>query len=337
MGDRRITIEELIQIGIDSATKELHTALPGVIETFYPDKQLADIQVTIKRKLGDELVNLPKLVEVPVCYPKTSNFSITFPLSEGDHVLLIFAERSIDTWLQDGGIQAPYESRTHSLSDAFAIPILFPQNDVISSFNTNAIEIRSDDRAAFISINLGNKIRLKTDNDVQIECVNLDATLSGDLTIDCVNAIVNASGDTTVDCANAIITTDTDLTATVGGKAVIEATGNIEAKATGDLKGEGLNVEVKGTTKIDAIAPTVNITAPVVNVSGVLTCAGLVTGALTYTGTAPISIPVDLQMGSGKVIKGDTVFGSADSNTHIHSQGTDSDGDIEVDTGGPHL
>ncbi|MCP3685803.1 MAG: hypothetical protein GY861_24405 [bacterium] len=143
MADPKATLEQVIQTGIDSALKELHTALPGVVVSFDGDTQLADIQITIKRKLNDVLVNLPLLVGVPVRFLKTADFSISVPVKVDDHVLVIFAERSIDTWLTQGGIQSPVDVRKHSLSDGFAIPMMYDQTDVISNFDADNLQIRT--------------------------------------------------------------------------------------------------------------------------------------------------------------------------------------------------
>ena len=90
--------------------------------------------ITIKRKLADELVNLPLLVNVPIRYWRSATFSITFPIEVGDHVKVLFSERSIDTWLTEGGIQNPFDIRKFSLSDAFAEPVMYHQKNVIPNF-----------------------------------------------------------------------------------------------------------------------------------------------------------------------------------------------------------
>ena len=161
MGERTITsLERVIQTAIDTALKELHTCLPAEVVSVNSSEQLIDAQITIKRKLGEELVNLPLLKNVPIRYYKSSNFSITFPIEVGDIVLIIFAERSIDSWLVNGGMQNPFDVRKHSLSDAFAFPMLYPQTDLIPSFDPNNLEAVELDRfkaaahswAVFISL-----------------------------------------------------------------------------------------------------------------------------------------------------------------------------------------
>jgi len=172
MSDRTTSIEEIIQLGIDSAFKNLHTCLPAVVTRFDSTNQLIDCQVTLKRKLNNELVLLPKLVNVPIRYPKSTTFSITFPIEVDDHVLLIFSERSIDTWLEQGGIRDPFDVRKHSLSDAFAFPMMYPQTDTIPSFDATNLEIKTNSGNTKIILNASEGIKIETSQKVEVDATD---------------------------------------------------------------------------------------------------------------------------------------------------------------------
>ena len=165
MADPRINLEYVIETAIASALKELHTALPAKVTKVDLSTQTIECQPTIKRKISGEVVNLPLLVDVPLRYFKVSDFSITFPIAVDDYVLVIFSERSIDTWLASGDIQDPKDIRRHSLSDGFAIPIMYPQNDVISSFDTANLQIRTSDGANYITLTSSGDIYLNGSSD----------------------------------------------------------------------------------------------------------------------------------------------------------------------------
>lgn len=165
MSDPRNTIETVVQTAIDSALKELHTCLPGVVQAFDPIEQLADIQPTIQRKLKGELVNLPLLVGVPVRFPKVSGFCVTMPLKEGDEVEVKFVERSIDNWLLDGGIRSANDVRMHSLSDAYATPMMYSQQNKITDFDPDNMQIRNDAGTSFITLTASGDIILNGDTD----------------------------------------------------------------------------------------------------------------------------------------------------------------------------
>jgi hypothetical protein len=142
-GDRRASIESVISTAIQTQLKDVHTMLPGQIIKFDPATQLADIQPLLKRKVGDKLINLPVLASVPVRFLKSKAFTITFPLVAGDEVSLYFIERSIDNWLTEGGIQSPNDTRKFDLSDAYAVPVLYSQKEILADFDPANLEIRN--------------------------------------------------------------------------------------------------------------------------------------------------------------------------------------------------
>ena len=131
MADKsKTSLSKTIQTGIDSALKEVHTCLPAVVISVDNTNHLIDAQITIKRKINDELVLLPVLQGVPIRHLRASIFSITMPIKANDHVMILCSERSIDTWLTEGGLQNPYDVRKFSLSDAFAIPMMYSQPEI---------------------------------------------------------------------------------------------------------------------------------------------------------------------------------------------------------------
>ncbi|MCL5500635.1 hypothetical protein M5Y49_18345 [Escherichia coli] len=135
----------------------LKVAMPGVIESFDPDSVTASVRPAIKGYDGgtedDGWIELPLLVDVPVIFPRGGGCTLTFPVSAGDECLLIFADRCIDFWWQNGGVQKPVDLRMHDLSDAFAIVGPQSQAHKISGISTSSVEIRSDDGATKLSLN----------------------------------------------------------------------------------------------------------------------------------------------------------------------------------------
>ncbi len=101
---------------------ETHTALPGIVQEFFPATQTVRVKPAIRRLwIDDGWKDLPECVDVPVQFPRAGNFVLTFPVAAGDECLIVFAERAIDNWWHAGGVQEPSEFRLHDLSDAFAI------------------------------------------------------------------------------------------------------------------------------------------------------------------------------------------------------------------------
>lgn len=138
---------------IDNALKNVHTFVPGIIHSFDPDKQTAQVQPAIKRIFVEKgAVNLPLCVDVPVHFLKCGPFCVTAPVAPGDECMLGFFERAIDKWFAAGGVQEPSEYRLHNLSDGFAIVGISSLPSVITGFNPTDYEIRTLDNATKIQI-----------------------------------------------------------------------------------------------------------------------------------------------------------------------------------------
>ena len=139
------TFDRYIQQVIDNSLKDLHTVIPGKIERFDSDTQLAQIKPLIKRRfVNNQEVELPLCINCPVMFPRAGGFVMTFPVKVGDECLVVFSERSLDTWLQSAGVQPPLDTRRHSLSDAIAILGLYSQPNKLGSFHNTGVEIKND-------------------------------------------------------------------------------------------------------------------------------------------------------------------------------------------------
>ena len=160
VSDPRSNLELAIQTGINAALMDLHTCMPGEIISFDPVEQIADIQLVTKTKQSGELKNRSVLQGVPVRFMATLGFSMTMPLPPGSEVLVVFAERSIDTWLASGGIQDPADIRKHSSSDAFAFPLMYSQPNKISNFDPDNLQIRTASANAKITIKPSGEVEL---------------------------------------------------------------------------------------------------------------------------------------------------------------------------------
>lgn len=139
------SLVELVQTMIDRSLTETHTCLPGIVESFDEATQLAKVNPAIKRLArASGSVAIPPILDVPVVFPSAGGYSITFPVSAGDEVLLVFSERAIDNWLSQGGVHDPYAVRKHDYTDAFAIIGIHSNSRAISSYATDGLEIRND-------------------------------------------------------------------------------------------------------------------------------------------------------------------------------------------------
>lgn len=148
-----------------TGSEQLRVAMPGIIQSFDPDNITAVIQPAIRAVERDNdgntsTTDYPLLVDVPVAFPRGGGCTLTFPVAPGDECLVIFADRCIDFWWQNGGIQEPVDTRMHDLSDAFAIVGPQSQAQKISGISTTAAQLRTDSGAAFIEIAVGGAVTI---------------------------------------------------------------------------------------------------------------------------------------------------------------------------------
>lgn len=142
----------------DTTKNQIRVALPGIIQSFDPDAVTAVVQPAIRSVETDNdgnrvTKNYPLLVDVPVIFPRGGGCTLTFPVKAGDECLVIFADRCIDFWWQNGGVQEPVDDRVHDLSDSFCVVGPQSQAQKISGISTSAVELRSDDGGTKLSLN----------------------------------------------------------------------------------------------------------------------------------------------------------------------------------------
>ncbi|MDQ7094224.1 Gp138 family membrane-puncturing spike protein [Desulfosporosinus sp. PR] len=136
---------------------DLRSAMPGIVQSFDPVEQTVTVQPAIQERIIDDsgnvnMVNLPLLLDVPVCFIGGGGYTMTFPIQKGDECLVIFGDQCIDSWWSNGGVQAPIEQRRHDLSDAFAVVGLRSQPRRLSNYSTISTQIRSDDGNQYIDL-----------------------------------------------------------------------------------------------------------------------------------------------------------------------------------------
>lgn len=161
------------------AVNQVHTAFPGVIESYDPGKGQATVKPTMRMKTkGGNYKDYPKISGVPVMFQQHSaqTATIAFPVKPGDGCLIIVSEQSLDQWMygQETGTDLRFD-----LSNAVCIPGLFnPANDVVS-------EAISQD--AIIADIGGTRITIKRDKNIIMDgtkvTINADVEINGDLKV----------------------------------------------------------------------------------------------------------------------------------------------------------
>lgn len=244
--DRRERIEDPIEAqraAQDGRQAELWTALPGIVQSFDPVAHTVTVQLCIKGSItGPDgkttQVNLPVLPDVPVVFPHGGGFSLTYPLKNGDEVLVVFGARCIDAWWQSGGVQAEAELRMHDLSDGLAIPGPWSQARKLDPpMHTEHVQLRTDDGKAYVAIR----------PDQTIEAVNEKAsvTLTPDgsvqsvgaksVTADAPDIVLTGGQSITLNAPQIVIAGNLTWTGHGGGAGAYAITGQLNLKGSMDV------------------------------------------------------------------------------------------------------
>lgn len=156
---------EVLRAAIDSRLQEVNTALPGQIDTYDALTQKASVKPLLKNTIqlddGSELTeDLPIITDVPVAFPRSTNFKVTFPLKKGDYVLLVFNQRSIDQYMQKGSDTDPVDFRMHQLADAVAYPGFYPTTATLKKSDADDMVLGHDINTAVIHLKEDGTIHL---------------------------------------------------------------------------------------------------------------------------------------------------------------------------------
>ncbi len=187
---RSPTLDNVLRRAMESHQMNIHTSLPGRVETYDAATQLASVKPLIMRAfVADEtevLEPLPIINNVPVRFPRAGKRFISMPIKPGHHVLLIFNERSIDKWQAGSGEDTdPTDLRMHNLSDAVALAGFYPDSEKLDDADPDNIVIGEDGgvqvHVADDKIELGEKgasDKASLDSKIQIELTRIATELS---------------------------------------------------------------------------------------------------------------------------------------------------------------
>lgn len=143
------TWAEILDEALENHMLDVHTALPGKIVTYDAATQTAEIQLQIKRQLRneDDVVvseEMPLLPNVPIAFPRSTTFFVSFPLAADDFVMVIFQESSIDAWRSQGSLIPAGDTRRHTLTGAVALPCLYPNTAPLAEASEDFMIVGQD-------------------------------------------------------------------------------------------------------------------------------------------------------------------------------------------------
>lgn len=169
-----VSIVELVSEAIENRLLDVFTSAIGSVRSYDAALQVAQVDLTTKRPINDELgdlqfQDLPVLQDVPVLFQRAGSYSITFPISPGDTVLVVFTTLDPSKWRDTGVVPSlPTNTKVHSLSYAFALPLVAPRNAILTAATEQAMVIAGDE------------IRLGAATSVEVDAVALASNVQSE-------------------------------------------------------------------------------------------------------------------------------------------------------------
>lgn len=148
----------------------------GIIQSFDGTKKTAQVQLVFKIIIPADPSNAVQsykvLADCPVVTLQGGGGAIEFPIAAGDHCLVLFSDKNIDAWYQQGVESAPYTDRNHDISDAICLVGLNALTSTLSNYVSNTA--RFFYAGAEIDLKSGQLVLKAQANGAEID---LDATL----------------------------------------------------------------------------------------------------------------------------------------------------------------
>ena len=257
MANRTPSLQEVMGAHFDYQVGGMHTALPGIVVSVGNlAEQRIDVQPTLNMRdySGETIEERPPILNVPLHMPVTKEGGLTYPISVGTPVFLIFSMRGMDVWKRGNGYSVtPSDYRPFDIKDCVAIPGIYPFSEATNSPAKRVNGHSVDDVVLVHNIGQGSEveIRLKPNGDVIVNSPTK-------VTINCVDAEINADSSTTINTSD--MTVNGNFQANSGtfnvqaGTIAMSATSSASMQASFDLQG---SLRLNGTTVEDHDHPGV--------------------------------------------------------------------------------
>ena len=234
---------------------ELNTTMPAVISKVNDNS--INVRPVIARVYAEQIIEPPIVEDVPIIWPCGGGTNMTWPLEEGDYVLLVCAQRNIETWLGGEDFKPPPDSSLLELTDCFAIAGINPESKFLPIPEKPTL---NGDFLINGNVEIQGSLYVKDET-------SIDSTLYVDSDVSCNSAVsvaasLSVSGESTLDglvMANAGIVTPSISTGTLAfssGGAGVDGEIPGDLKASGDVKAGNISLKTHVHSNGNNGAPT---------------------------------------------------------------------------------
>lgn len=201
MPDRREYLndtEEGMKVCVENYLANMWKALPARVTSVNLVAQTIEAQPLIQAKVRQDDnsvvdVTLPLVINCPIVWPRAGGYALTFPVKQGDEVLIIFADRCIDQWWQTAEVSPQIDLRMHDLSDGFAILAPTSQPKRLSDVSSTSVQLRNTANDCTISITDDGDVTITATGSVNVNAQN--ASISAENTLNLNGETVTITGD----------------------------------------------------------------------------------------------------------------------------------------------
>lgn len=171
-------LESRLNAFVDFKFSALNTCMLCVVEQVRDlGEQRVDVKPIVNKQFVDgDVLEYPSILSVPLVFPSSSTSAITFPINQGDVVVVIFSQSSLDVF-KSGSQQAhdPIDTRRFDRRDAIAIPCAFAFDKAINRQANRTLPHSTTD--VVIAHNIGKssecEIRLKSSGEIELNGSNV--------------------------------------------------------------------------------------------------------------------------------------------------------------------
>jgi len=206
-------MEGLLRQYINNHVNRMFTAIPcRVVGGINLATQRVDVRPVVDVVKPDgSLRPHAAILGVPLMFPGSSTAQFSFPVSEGDTVLCVFSQRSIERFkLGAGDSHRPLNLGKYSKQDAMAIPGLYTFDAAVNNPSKRSLEHSVDDTVMSTNIGSGSEceVRLGSSGDITINSPKTVTVNCKDSVVNSETAAINASSSMTIDSPTTTVTGD---------------------------------------------------------------------------------------------------------------------------------
>ena len=181
---------DALKFVFEQLVKNLYVSVPGIIDSYDSGTKRAVVHPAINIKKTDgETILQESIVNVPVVWPSGGGFTLISPLPKGEPVTIFFSQRGITKFKEVFSVSDPgtglFDKEDAYILAGFGALSITPATE-------SGISMQSEDGNNCIFVEDG-KVKIKSSDVVDIECVDLIANVSGTTTLTC--PTINTTGD----------------------------------------------------------------------------------------------------------------------------------------------